>query len=88
VLLAGVRLEAAYGMAAAIRRSLALVPWQTLHPDLTGVTISIGVCAGEGPLDATGLHARADDALYAAKHNGRDRIETASGPALPRRIAG
>ncbi|HEV7338248.1 MAG TPA: diguanylate cyclase [Bosea sp. (in: a-proteobacteria)] len=88
VLLAGVRLEAAYGMAAAIRRSLALVPWQTLHPDLTGVTVSIGLCAGEGPLDATSLHALADDALYAAKRNGRDRIETASGPALPRRIAG
>ncbi|KUL95391.1 hypothetical protein DK26_09525 [Bosea sp. WAO] len=88
VLLAGVRLEAAYGMAAAIRRSLASVPWPTLHPDLTGVTVSIGVCAGEGPLDATSLHARADDALYAAKRNGRDRIETASGPALPRRIAG
>ncbi|WP_332684900.1 GGDEF domain-containing protein [Bosea sp. (in: a-proteobacteria)] len=88
ILLCGLRIETVHEIATAIRRALALVPWQTLHAELTGVTVSIGLCAGEGPLDGTSLHARADDALYAAKRNGRDRIETASRQATPQRIAG
>jgi diguanylate cyclase (GGDEF)-like protein len=88
VLLCNTRIEAAYEIATAIRRALARVPWRPLHAGLTGVTVSIGLCAGEGPLDGTGLHARADDALYAAKRNGRDRIETAGPPAGSRRVAG
>ncbi|WP_332697194.1 sensor domain-containing diguanylate cyclase [Bosea sp. (in: a-proteobacteria)] len=88
VLLPGSRIEAAHEIATGIRRALALVPWPTLHPDLTGVTVSIGLCAGEGPLDGTGLHARADDALYAAKRNGRDRIEISGERSQPQRIAG
>ena len=63
--------------AVAIRYALAQIHWQALHPELMGVTVSIGLCAGEGPLDGKGLQARADNALYAAKRNGRDRIELA-----------
>lgn len=88
VLLAGARIEAAFEMAGAIRRALTLVPWRTLHADLAGVTVSIGLCAAEGPVDDTGLYACADAALYAAKRNGRDRIERANPPAAARRIAG
>jgi diguanylate cyclase (GGDEF)-like protein len=88
ILLAGMRIEAAYEIAVAIRRSLRLAPWQSLHPDLADVTVSIGLCAGEGPLDATRLYARADEALYAAKRNGRDRIEILGLPQMPLQIAG
>jgi diguanylate cyclase (GGDEF)-like protein len=88
ILLGGMRIEAAHDMATAIRRALTLVPWQMHHADLVGVTVSIGLCVGEGPLDGTSLHARADDALYAAKRNGRDRIETSSQPPAPLRVAG
>ncbi|MDR6869898.1 diguanylate cyclase (GGDEF)-like protein [Bosea sp. BE125] len=88
VLLAGMRIEPAREMASAIRRSLARVPWRTLHADLADVTVSIGLCAGEAPLDGTSLHAQADDALYAAKRNGRDRIETVTLLATPLRIVG
>ncbi len=88
VLLPGLRIEAAHEIATGIRRALALVPWQAPHPDLTGVTVSIGLCAGEGPLDGTSLHARADDALYTAKRNGRDRIEISGERSQPQRIVG
>jgi diguanylate cyclase (GGDEF)-like protein len=88
VVLGGIGIESAYEIAVAIRRSLALAPWRTLHPDLTDITVSIGLCAGEGPLDGTRLHACADDALYAAKRNGRDRIEILDLPRVPLQIAG
>jgi len=88
VLLGDTSIEAAEEAATAIRRALRRVPWRLLHSELTGVTVSIGLCAGEGPLDGTNLHARADEALYAAKRNGRDRIEMASPSAASRRIAG
>lgn len=39
------------------------------------VTLSIGVSAGGDPDDLSGAISRADDALYRAKHNGRDRVE-------------
>lgn len=87
VLLAGLRIEAAHDIASAIRGALAQVRWQALHPELTAVTVSIGLGVGEGPLDGTSLHAHADEALYAAKRNGRDRIEAASQPLSPRRVA-
>lgn len=87
VLLGDTPIEAAEEAATAIRRALRRVPWRLLHGELTGVTVSIGLCAGEGPLDGTSLHARADEALYAAKRNGRDRIEMANPPAASRRVA-
>ncbi|CAN7267729.1 diguanylate cyclase domain-containing protein [Bosea sp. LjRoot237] len=88
VLLGDTPIEAAREAATTIRRALRRVPWRLLHGELTGVTVSIGLCAGEGPLDGKSLHARADEALYAAKRNGRDRIEMASPPAASRRVAG
>jgi len=88
VLLEGMRIEPACEIAAAIRDALVQAPWHMVHPDFLGATVSIGLCAGDGPLDGTSLHARADDALYSAKRNGRDRIEIADLPASPLRIAG
>lgn len=88
ILCPGMGPEASGLLAAAIRHSLAQVSWTTLHPELTTVTVSIGLCVGEGPLDGTSLHAGADHALYAAKHNGRDRIETSMLSVTPLRNVG
>ena len=90
VLLGDASIEVGKEVATTIRRALRRVPWRLLHAELTGVTVSIGLCAGKGPLDGTSLHANADEALYAAKRNGRDRIELASPPAaaVSRRFAG
>ncbi len=40
-------------------------------------TVSIGVASGSPPLTLDSLITRADQALYRAKANGRDRVETA-----------
>jgi predicted signal transduction protein with EAL and GGDEF domain len=48
------------------------------------VTVSIGVYAVGGPdhlADPDELVRRADEALYRAKRAGRNRVETACGPA-------
>ncbi len=50
-------------------------------------TCSFGVAERIAGESVDGLLARADAALYAAKHNGRDRVETADAPALDRRSA-
>ena len=67
----------AMAVAEAIRQALAQAPWRAVDAQLQGATVSIGLCCGVGPLDGDALYARADAALYAAKRNGRDRIETA-----------
>jgi len=43
------------------------------------VTASFGVAQWDGREDAASLVARADAALYRAKHAGRDRVETSAG---------
>lgn len=73
--LGGVSLGEAQAMALAIREALARAPWRSIHPALDGVTVSIGLCSGDGPIDGDALHGCADDALYAAKRNGRNRVE-------------
>ena len=75
VVLGGTPADEAFGIACAIRQALAQAPWRNLHPDLAAATTSIGVCCSDGPIDGDALHASADDALYAAKRNGRDRVE-------------
>ena len=62
--------------AATLTREIALLqvatPTGTLSP-----TVSLGVTAAfDGELDATGLIARADEALYRAKRSGRNRYAT------------
>jgi len=88
VLLEGVAIRAAHAIAGAIRRALSEAPWHALHSELAGVTVSIGIAAATGPLDGESLHACADEALYAAKRDGRDRIALADAATALRRIAG
>lgn len=88
ILLQGTAAETAGAIAVAIRRALVLAQWQSVHADFMGATVSIGICTGQGPLDGTSLHARADEALYGAKRQGRDRIEISRQQATPLRIAG
>jgi diguanylate cyclase (GGDEF)-like protein len=72
-------LAAALEVAQRLRRAVAAAALP--HPSGIGgaVTVSIGVAAGDQ--DAGGLLARADAALYAAKHAGRDRVVADDGAA-------
>ncbi|MBA4791410.1 MAG: diguanylate cyclase [Rhizobiales bacterium] len=78
VLLPGAAQDEARQFANALRARIKAEPWNRLHPDLLGVTVSIGLCTVD---DAAGLEANAvfdaaDKALYRAKKNGRDCIAT------------
>ncbi|MDT4993786.1 MAG: diguanylate cyclase [Actinoplanes sp.] len=57
-----------------IRTAVAGHPWTGLAAGLA-VTISIGVAEGTPGTDDAQLIAQADKQLYAAKHNGRNRVE-------------
>jgi GGDEF domain-containing protein len=48
------------------------------HPGLVGVTVSAGVATGpRNGIDEESLVGAADEALYASKREGRDRITLA-----------
>ncbi|MBX3618636.1 MAG: diguanylate cyclase [Rhizobacter sp.] len=50
--------------------------WHAIAPGLS-VTVSIGLCVTAAPHDAAQLLEQADEALYRAKHNGRNRVAVA-----------
>jgi diguanylate cyclase (GGDEF)-like protein len=59
-----------------LRRRIELHGWRSLHPELAGVTISIGVAAEGHETCAAVLDglAFADQQLYRAKREGRNRV--------------
>jgi diguanylate cyclase (GGDEF)-like protein len=64
----------ALALAEALRRAIAAVS----VPNMDTVTASVGVAVlGEDAQDGTALFRAADRALYAAKRNGRNRVESA-----------
>ena len=65
--------EAAAPHLETLRRDIAAYPWQVLANDLT-VTVSIGMTATRVDIVPSGLLARADELVYAAKHAGRNRV--------------
>ena len=65
-------LATADAVAAAIHAAVASANWGAVHPDLTRVTLSMGIADGAS-LEA--LQIAADRALYRAKAQGRDRTE-------------
>src|SRR5260370_3268669 len=48
-------------------------------PSENRITVSMGVAAAHGPIKMEELLTRADDALYLAKRNGRNRVESNKG---------
>jgi diguanylate cyclase (GGDEF)-like protein/PAS domain S-box-containing protein len=56
-------------------------------PGALAVTVSAGICGFADDLDARALIGRADDALYAAKHAGRDRTLVYDDASSPERRA-
>lgn len=64
------RLEVALGLAELLKRRIA----QRRFANIGGLTVSFGVAAFEPGDTATAVVARADAALYAAKHAGRNRV--------------
>jgi diguanylate cyclase (GGDEF)-like protein len=75
VLLPGVAMGEAAGVAEAFRRSLAERPLR-LREGPIGVSVSIGVAGIDGrtPTDGAELYRAADRAMYRAKAEGRDRV--------------
>jgi len=56
-----------------VRKRIAEENWALIHPDLK-VTLSIGVCADISLGSAEAMLNKADDALYYAKRNGKNRV--------------
>jgi diguanylate cyclase (GGDEF)-like protein len=71
-------LSQAAAVAERVRTAIARTPWE---PENLSVTISAGVAEGSAHDTPRSLVRRADEALYLAKRNGRDRVESlATGP--------
>ncbi|WP_218000368.1 GGDEF domain-containing protein [Sphingomonas soli] len=70
-------LEEAHGIAERIRESVAAQPYDVAQGTPLRVTASIGLAAHSGHPDQSYFIKAADDALYRAKANGRNRIEIA-----------
>jgi two-component system cell cycle response regulator len=70
----------AYSIAERLRKSIETTPVViSRSPGRLNITISIGIAATQGPEDtAEALLHRADQALYSAKRNGRNRVVTAA----------
>ncbi|MEL6529575.1 MAG: GGDEF domain-containing protein [Pseudomonadota bacterium] len=73
--------SAAKGLADRIRRKFASQEHEALGPDIR-LTVSFGVTEWRSGEGYGKLFARADAALYRAKSNGRDRVETADAELL------
>lgn len=75
-------LEAAAILAERIRHNIAERPIDMGNGEQHYITISLGVAVATSNVRVDTLLALADNALYAAKHNGRNRCEFADNPVL------
>lgn len=77
ILLPNATAEEALAIGQGIRRSVRMEPWAQVHPDLSRLTVSMGICAVKtaSDVDIASAMRQADEALYRAKKRGRDRIE-------------
>lgn len=69
-------LDAASATAERIRAAVARAPLP-VGPEPLALTLSFGVALVHGPDDLQAAIARADQALYVAKHAGRNRVQLA-----------
>ncbi len=85
ILLPFTRLDQAHGLADSIRRGIGArkLVKRSSGQELGRVTISVGVAEYRPGEPLSGLVQRADDALYAAKHAGRDRVITEREIGIP-----
>ena len=75
VVMPGTTLEAAHRIAERIRRDVGAAPFRIAGGDLLGVTVSVGVAATVGVYDTPeALLKRADEGVYEAKAQGRNRV--------------
>jgi diguanylate cyclase (GGDEF)-like protein len=72
-------LEGARALAEKVRRVIGDTPMDLQNGQSVTITISIGVAQLQRTDTVFGLIGRADEALYAAKAGGRDRVELATG---------
>ncbi|MFS8035534.1 diguanylate cyclase [Xanthobacter sp. AM11] len=81
VLLPNATADEALAVAQGIRRALRMERWTQVHPGLSSLTVSIGICALRrvGTVAVAQAMQQADEALYRAKNRGRDRIEIQPG---------
>ncbi len=56
------------------RRAVESYDWRSVHPDLSGVTLSIGLCSDPSATTPQELLACADQQLYRAKAQGRNQV--------------
>jgi len=83
IVLPGCDLADAHLRAEQIRAAIAASPFRIPEGDVN-LTCSLGVAASSGAngLDASSLTHEADEALYTAKHNGRNRVECFTSQAV------
>lgn len=73
ILLPGATIQPAITIAERLRSEVSLRPLGNL-PRVTTVSIGVAVCCGADAVSLDAAIARADEALYRAKHDGRDRV--------------
>ena len=71
--LVGIAPQQAAEICERLRLAVAEHHWAAITPGLM-VRVSVGIAGGPPPLQADSLVGRADDALYAAKRSGRNRV--------------
>lgn len=83
ILLPHMHSSAAREVASTIRHAVAALDLKSRTGTAAPVTVSIGVATTRWPGSLEALLLAADDALYRAKRNGRDRIETEALDVVP-----
>lgn len=79
ILLPDTSLDEAHAVLDRIRVAVAAAPLRHGSTDLPAVTVSVGL-SGTPPVDGPSILRTADGALYAAKSNGRNRVEICPAP--------